>query len=117
MSLQNPEPILKQQKSKINTNPFIPDNQKTIELKNIQDETNKILSDNYNKNKLINTSLSDINKNISKTCIGIMNDLLNKPDNIVWYEYIQIVIKKDDRYAYLGIIFIIISLVIFMFKN
>lgn len=112
-NIKNPEPILLQQKSKLNTNPFIPDTQKQLELQNIQDNANQIMMDYYNKSSttsIQNLSLSNISKNLSDSIIGLMNDLLNKPKNIDWFPYIEQSIKKDNRYTYIGILFIIIAL-------
>ena len=78
-NIQNPTPILLQQKSKITTNPFISETQKKIELQAIQDNANKIMTDFYNKNStssIKNLSLSDINKNTSESILGLLDDLL-----------------------------------------
>ena len=49
--MNNPVPILQQEKSSITTNPFIPNDQKIKELEIIDKEANKIIEDAYNKNK------------------------------------------------------------------
>lgn len=119
-NIQNPTPILLQQKSKITTNPFISETQKKIELQAIQDNANKIMTDFYNKNStssIKNLSLSDINKNTSESILGLLDDLLNKPQDIKWITYIQICLKKDNRYTYIGIIFIVIALYIMITKE
>ena len=116
----NTQPILQQQKSNIVTNPFISDQQKEIELIDIQNNANKIMSDQYNRNitsSIHDLSLSDISKNLSKSCIGLLNDILNKPKDIHWFEYLQIILRKDQRYTYIGILLIIISLYVLLVSN
>lgn len=114
------QPILQQQKSNIVTNPFISDQQKEIELTDIQNNANKIISEQYNKNittSIHELSLSDISKNISKSCIGLLNESLNKPEHIHWFEYIQIILKKDQRYTYIGILFIMIAVYVLLVSH
>ena len=109
-----------QQSTQINTNAFISDNDKKKELSNIQQNVNKIISDNYNHNitsSISHLSISEINKNISKSCIDFMNDLLNKPNTIDWIEYIQISLRKNQRYTYIGILFMFISIFILLITN
>jgi hypothetical protein len=115
-----PKPILQQEKSGINTNPFIPDNQKQAELYVVQSEANDIILKQYNENissSIQNLSLSDINRNISNSCIGLLDDSFNKPDNITWIDYIQIIIKKDQRYTYIGFLFIFIAFYILLVSD
>ena len=112
-TINTPTNILSEQKSKITTNPFISDIQKTIELKDIQSEINEIIKNDYNQNmtsSISNLSLSEINKNISTSCIEFMNDCFNKPIDIPWSIYIQIILKKNQRYTYFGILFIFIAI-------
>lgn len=111
--IESPNNILSQQKSNITTNPFITDTQKEKEINILQKEINQIIVDDYNKNltsSISNQTLSEINKNISISCIELMNDMLNKPGDIYWIEYIQFVLKKNQRYAYIGILLIIIAI-------
>jgi len=113
-------PILQQEKSSITTNAFIPDNQKQLELSVVQREANDIILKQYNQNissSIQNLSLSDINRNISKSCIGLLDDSFNKPDHITWIDYIQIIIKKDQRYTYIGFLFIFIAFYILLVSN
>ena len=114
------KPILQQEKSSITTNAFIPDNQKQSELSVVQSEANDIILKQYNQNitsSIQNLSLADINRNISKSCIGLLDDSFNKPDNITWIDYIQIIIKKDQRYTYIGFLFIFIAFYILLVSN
>jgi hypothetical protein len=119
-NIQPIEPILQQQKSSIITNPFISDTTKIAELNDIQKHANEIFEQQYNKNitnSIQNLSLSDINKNITNSCVGLLDDALNKPSDIHWFQYIQIILKKDQRYAYIGIVLIIIALFILILTN
>lgn len=112
LNLQNPQPILQQDRSNIVTNPFIPNDQKEKELQTINKEANDIIEREYNKNKtssILNQPIKDINKNIAGSVIGILDDLFNKPDDTEWTAYIQTILQKDQRYAYIGILFILIA--------
>jgi hypothetical protein len=112
INLQNPQPILQQDRSNIVTNPFIPNVQKERELETINKEASDIIEKEYNKNKtssILNQPIKDINKNIAGSVIGILDDLFNKPDDTDWTSYIQTILQKDQRYAYIGILFILIA--------
>jgi hypothetical protein len=112
INLQNPQPILQQDRSNIVTNPFIPNVQKERELETINKEASDIIEKEYNKNKtssILNQPIKDINKNIAGSIIGILDDLFNKPDDTDWTSYIQTILQKDQRYAYIGILFILIA--------
>ena len=110
--MNNPVPILQQEKSNITTNPFIPNDQKIKELEIIDERANKIIEEAYNKNKttsISNLSIKDIITNISDSVIGILDDLFLKPENINWKDYISIILKKNQRYTYIGVLFLIIA--------
>lgn len=116
-TIETPTNILSQQKSAITTNPFISDIQKQNELTEIQKNINETIINDYNKNatsSISNLTLSEIHKNISISCIGLMNDLLDKPKNVHWVDHVQISLKKNQRYAYIGILCIIISLLLIL---
>jgi hypothetical protein len=110
--VQNPVNILQQERSKITTNPFIPNEQKIRELQAIDLESNEIINKAYEKNNIYNFSIKQINENISKSTIGFLNDLFIKPEESNWVEYLQIILLNEERYVYLG--FILIMLVIFI---
>lgn len=117
--MNNPVPILQQEKSSITTNPFIPNDQKIKELEIIDKEANKIIEDAYNKNKtssIANLSITDIVKNIADSIIGFLDDLFVKPEDINWPNYIFIILQKDQRYTYIGILFLIIAFYILITK-
>lgn len=93
LPLTNPQPILQQTKSNITTNPFI-----------IEQE------------KAINPTFTDINTGVSKSFIGFMDDLFNKPDNISWPNYLKIILAKDQRYTYLTVLLFFSVLYIYLIK-
>jgi hypothetical protein len=111
-NIQNPINILQQEKSKITTNPFIPNEQKIREFEIIDKEANEIIKKAHDKNNIYNVSISEINSRISKSTIGFFNDLFLKPEKENWIEYLQLILLKEERYTYLG--FVLISFVIFM---
>jgi hypothetical protein len=111
-TIQNPVNILQQERSKITTNPFIPNEQKIMELGIIDHESNEIIKKAYEKNNIYNFSIKQINENISNSTIGFLDDLFIKPENNNWIEYLQIILLKEERYVYLG--FLLIMFVIFM---
>ncbi len=117
INIENPVPILKQERSEIITNPFIPNEQKSKELEILDKDANKIIEDAYNKSKvnsISNLRLRDILTNISSSYIGIMEDIFNKPLDKDWLSYIQEIIIKDNRYTYIGITFILLAIYVSM---
>lgn len=120
-NLSNPQPILQEpSSSSINTNPFIPNKQKEIELKVIEKEANNIVQNAYNSNKtssISNLTLKEINTNVSDSFIGFVDDLFVKPKDVPWKYYLPKILEKDQRYAYLGILLILISLYILLSKR
>jgi len=94
LPLSNPKPILQQTKSIITTNPFI-----------IPTE-----------NKPETITFTDINKGVSKSFIGIFDDLFNKPDDANWDDYLKMIIAKDDRFKYLTVLLFFIALYILLIK-
>lgn len=120
INITDPKPILKQIKSSLTTNPFIPNEQKIIELEEVEYSSNKIIEDQMIKNKKIhifNQSLTDINKNISKSVIGFFDDLFLKQKNTPIHIHLQTILKKDERYTYIGILFIVIAIYIMFVTN
>jgi hypothetical protein len=104
--------ILQQEKSNIITNPFIPNEQREMELRRIDYEANKIIERAYRKNKsssISYMSIKDINSNISSSTIGLIDDLVKKPKDTRWSDYLQEIIQKDQRYTYLGVLLIMIA--------
>lgn len=110
--------ILQQNPSSITTNPFIPSEQRYIELQSIENDANKIIEDHYIKNKTTSIkykTLQEINENISNSIIGIIDDLFKKPETTGWGVYIIEIFTKEQRYAYIGILLIIISIIMYIF--
>jgi hypothetical protein len=108
--------ILKQSQSQVLTNSFIPPEQQEKEIQEMTIVANKIVQDTYdNHNKSIKTqTLEEIITGVSDACIGISRDLFLKPDNTGWVEYGGVIIYKDNRYAYLGVLLIFIVLYIYI---
>lgn len=117
ININNPEPILLQERSNITTNPFIPNEQKEMELSILDKEANDILIDKNKQSKFTNLSIQQINKNISKSVIGLMDDLFTKPESRSWIEYIKEIMQKDDRYSYIGILLILIAVYMMIVYN
>ena len=117
-TITNPIPILQQEKSQITTNPFIPNEQKEKELQVIDLEANKIIEEAYNKNKttsIANLSIKDIITNTADSIIGLLDDLFTKPKDISWKDYIPNILQKDQRYTYIGFVFLILAFYINFF--
>jgi len=114
MNIQNPTNILQQSKSNIVTNPFIPNEQREIELRVLDYQANKIIEEAYKKNKttsgISSLTINDINKNVSSSTIGFLDDMFKKPENTLWGDYLQEIIQKEQRFAYLGVLLILIAL-------
>jgi hypothetical protein len=110
--IQNPINILQQEKSSITTNPFV--QPKTYEY--IQD-TNKENTQKENipkKDTPKPPTFYDINKKLSTSIMGLIDDLFEKPDDIPWLKYIQMILDKDERYTYLTVLFIFTTLFIIL---
>lgn len=93
LPFNSPINILQQTKAQITTNPFV---------KPIEDFQNKQESEEENDNK--NMRFREINEKLSINFMGFLEDLVNKPDDKHWHEYLKIIIIKDDRSTYLGIL-------------
>jgi hypothetical protein len=109
-----------QSPSNIETPAFIPDIQKEKELQKLNKDVNDLIIDNYNMNITSSISIgniSDIHKNISSSCIGLLDDALNKPSDIMWIDYIQLILKKNQRYVYIGFLLIFIAFCIVLTKS
>ena len=94
LPFENPTNILSQTKSDITTNPLIKPSEIVIE----------------------NPSFSDINKGFSVAFIGFLDDLFNKPDDVSWFYYSSVIIKKDERYNYFAILCFFIAMYILLIK-
>ena len=102
----------------ITTTAFISESQRQSELKSIQLDANKIIESNYNKNKtssLANINLKDIPIYISNSITGFWNDLYIKPDDTNWIIYIINIIKKEQRYAYFGVLLVLFVIIKYVF--
>ena len=93
LPLENPTNILQQPKSDITTNPYIK------EAKIDQNQT-----------------FNQININTSIAFMGLLDDLLNKPDNVYWNDYLLEIINKDQRYNYISVLLFFIALYILLLR-
>jgi hypothetical protein len=116
--VNNPVPILQQQKSNITTNTFLEPGNKTYDIQSNQQLNNfgiNTVKSSDSKPKHNSPNFNEINKKLSITIIDTLDDLLNKPDNIKWTDYILMVFAKDDRYTYFSILLIIFALILILF--
>ena len=119
VNIQNPVPILKQEKSSIITNPFIPNEQKQLEIQELDKEANQIMEIAWAQSKtnsIANLSLNQINKNVSLSVIGFLDDLFSKPKDISWKDYLIEIIQNEQRYTYIGVLFIPIAIYMLFLK-
>ena len=119
VNIQNPVPILKQEKSSIITNPFIPNEQKQLEIQELDKRANQIMEIAWAQSKtnsIANLSLNQINKNVSFSVIGFLDDLFLKPKDISWKDYLIEIIQKEQRYTYIGVLFILIAIYMLFLK-
>lgn len=91
--VQNPMPILQQQKAELTTNPFIKPARQESRDQESRDQVK-------------------INRQLSIHVIGFMDDLLDKPDDIQWHRHVKMCLHKDDRMLYLTIL--VVFIVLFM---
>lgn len=101
-NVSNPIPILQQQKADFTTNAYL--SKIYIDNTDNTDNDKQII-----ENPLINNS---INKNLSMCIMGLIDDCINKPDDITWIQYTPIILQKDNRFTYLLIFIIFIVLFI-----
>jgi len=75
------------------------------------DENNQA---NNSRNKIYNLSVKDIGDNLSKTVIDMLNEfsLYRNDENKRWQDYVRI-ITNEDRLIYVGIMFVVVSLIVF----
>jgi hypothetical protein len=114
------KPILQQDKSSlVTTNPFIPNEQRTKEIESMQKEANDIIESAYTQNKtssIKEQSLSQLNKNVAHSVVSFLDDLFNKPKDIPWKHYLPMIIQKDQRYTYFGVLLVFVSIFFLIVK-
>jgi hypothetical protein len=120
VNLQNPIPILQQPKSEIITNKLIPNRQKVeeyeiidnIELRKQQEQKIKL-----ENNGIKYASFATIHTRISESIIGIITEIFDKPYNEGIFEHINNTFTKNQRYAYIGLLLIMISIILYLYRN
>lgn len=119
INIQNPIPILEQPKSSITTNPLIPNKQKEIEYTITDKKESETLNKEYKekqKNGIKYQSFYTIHSKISQSVIGILTELFDKPKENTISEHIINIFTKDQRYAYIGFLLVIISMIIYIIR-
>jgi hypothetical protein len=117
--IQNPINILQQEKSSITTNPFVQPRLYTVQ-ETLQETTKDTPKDTPPKDTPPKDTppkpptFYDINKKLSNSIMGLIDDLFEKPDDIPWLKYIQMILDKDERYTYLTVLFIFTTLFIIL---
>jgi hypothetical protein len=66
--------------------------------------------------ELKNKDANSFNKNMANRLSGLFVDMFNKPESLTIFEYFQIIIKKDDRYIYIGVLMVIIGVIYKLYK-
>lgn len=60
-------------------------------------------------------TLSELSINMSSSLLSLIDDLFDKPSNSSWPSYLVLIFNKNNRMTYIGIIFIIISILFNLF--
>lgn len=94
--VQDPKPILQQQKAQLTTNPFI----KKVPEPILEKEEEEVVP--------------KINRELSIHIIGFMDDMFEKPDSVEWHHHIKQCIQKENRMLYMTILMIFIILFIIL---
>ena len=95
--IQNPINILQQEKSSITTNPFVQPRLYTVQ------ETTKETTKDTPKDTPKPPTFYDINKKLSTSIMGLIDDLFEKPNDIPWLKYIPMILDKDNFHLVLFI--------------
>lgn len=116
INIHNPIPILQQQESNIlnnkdNTNPNISNIRKTNEEMILK----QIIKEEHEKN--IKKKEKTLNQNIADSFIGFIDDLFTKDKKRSWTTHLKIILNKDGRYYYLGILLLTIGIVLIIFDK
>jgi len=119
INIQNPIPILSQPKSVITTNVLIPNKQQeieyivtdTIEKDKMDRENNEIKSMGIKY-----TSFATIHNKISNSILGVLTELFVIPEDMTIFEHIINVFTKEQRYAYIGVFLVILSLIFYVIR-
>ena len=119
INITTPIPILQQNTSSINTNPFLINNNKINIIKSDIQTENYIENENKKETKEIYMTNLDIEyffKDFATNIIDFLNDLVDKPNDESWISYLVYILNKNNRYTYIGILFIIIALMIYIIE-
>lgn len=117
--ITNPIPVLQQNSSTIFPNPFVPVQQQQKEMEQIQAQANVIVEQAYasaRTSSIRNLSLQQIARNIANSVVGFVDDMFKKPPTVPWPAHIQRMLEKEQRYAYIGIIFVAVAFYLLLLK-
>lgn len=107
--IRNPINILQQEKSKITTNPLV-----TGKIVTENDEKIEVVKLEPTKTEKIPPTFNDINRKLSVSIMGLIDDLFEKPNDIPWMKYLTMILEKDERYTYLAVLLIFTTLFIIL---
>jgi len=93
--VQNPKPILQQERAELTTNEYIKPKFTESEPKP-EEETVTI----------------KINREMAVNLLGLMDDLINKPNGMNWHDHVIQCVQKEDRIMYTTVLTIFIVLFI-----
>lgn len=116
INIHNPIPILQQQESNIlnnkdNGNPNI----SNIRKKNEEMILQQIIQEEHEKT--IKKKEKTLNQNIADSFIGLLDDLFTKEKNRSWATHLKIILHKNKRFYYLGILLLTIGFVLIIFEK
>jgi hypothetical protein len=94
---KHPVNILQQPKSDLVTNPFIKPHTEVISSTTTMKPTNH-------------------HNNIASSVIGLLDDLLTKPQDTPWLHYLPQILQKDQRSFHLGFLLILLALLFVLIK-
>ena len=127
-SVTHPIPILQQPKAEMTTNPYITGPVSSTDSLQQSKKEDQIQKDQIQKDQIQKEKsqkytqdtgaigFGDFNQNMSVSIMGLMDDIYEKPTHIAWNEYIIKIIKKDDRYNYIVITLMFITMFIILFS-
>ena len=98
--VDSPVPILQQTKSVITTNPYI---------------TGALPTNTNNLPVKKSPTFNHINSKLSESVLGIIDDIFVKPNDIPWSNYLVMILEKGERYTYLCVLLIFITLFLVLF--
>jgi predicted nucleotide-binding protein len=115
MSTQTQDPVVQNQQPITSQDPKATssqDQQTTIS----HDQQTTVVQDQQTTTSQ-DLTLKTLNQGISKSVVGIMDDMLAKPDDQNWPDHIKSTFLTEDRITFIGILFIMLALLIYIYKK